>query len=337
MNLKLAVFLTVSVTVLALFLLVKSPPIPVTHSNFLVLTEDNTISLSGEIGSEESTKAILQGRTLDQRSTIDNIKKHVGLKTHEPLYIFMNTPGGSVRAGQELIEAFHGLNHPVKTVTLFAASMGFQIVQGLDERLVLENGILMSHRAAGGVEGTLGGQSPSQFENRYSLWYDILKKLDLQTVKRTNGKQTLESYQKAYADEMWRLGQRAVDEGYADRVVTVRCDDSLKGVDVKHVTFFGFDISYEVDKCPINTGIMNVKVTAPMFGDNANETDDADKGKEKSKGKKHKGKDKDKSKDEKKGSAEETYYPDPQELQDVKDKFIEDYNHKMKTPVVPYW
>jgi ATP-dependent protease ClpP protease subunit len=51
--------------------------------------------------------------------------------SNEPIYLFLNTPGGSIQTGLEIIESLKGLDRPVSTVTLFAASMGFQIAQNL--------------------------------------------------------------------------------------------------------------------------------------------------------------------------------------------------------------
>ena len=62
---------------------------------------------------------------------------------------------------------------------------------------------------------------------------------------------------------MWLTGTKAVNEGYADRIVTVKCDISLSGVTTHHVNFLGADITYDLDQCPINTSPMNVRIGAP--------------------------------------------------------------------------
>ena len=118
----------------------------------------------------------------------------------------------------------------------------------------------MSHRAKGGFEGEFGGQSPSQIDSRYALWKSRLDELDQKTVDRTGGKQTLASYQKQYASEMWLTGTQSVAQGYADKVVTVKCDSSLSGTTSHSAQVFVFDVTYELDNCPINTSPMNVKV-----------------------------------------------------------------------------
>lgn len=182
----------------------------------------------------------------------------------KPIYLFLSTPGGSIQAGLLLIEQLQSLKRPVHTVTLFAASMGFQIAQNLGDRLILKNGVLMSHRAYGGFEGSFGGQTPSPIDGIYGLWISRITEMDQKTVERTNGKQTLESYQKQYAPDMWRTGSQAVAEGYADKVVRVSCDDSLEGTTSHEALVMGIiPVSYELSKCPMDTTPKNVKVNIP--------------------------------------------------------------------------
>lgn len=231
------------------------------NSNSVVLSKSNTVVLTGEVNGESVGKVIYEAKDID--SKLHGRKERLGLSKQKPIYLFMNTPGGSIQSGLELLEALSGLGRKINTVTLFSASMGFQIVQGLGDRLILRNGVLMSHRAAGQMSGSFGGQKPSQMESRYNFWYNRIQELDQQTVSRTNGKQTLESYQKAYADELWLTGQQSVDGGYADKIVTVRCDETLNGTTTHSIQFFGLNISYDLDNCPINTSPMNVRVGSP--------------------------------------------------------------------------
>ena len=146
---------------------------------------------------------------------------------------------------------------------MFAASMGFQIIQNLDDRLILKNGVMMSHRAAGGFEGSFGGTKPSQIDSRYQFWLDRVRELDEQTVSRTKNKQTYESYTKEYANEMWLTGTKSVQEGYSDEVVLVKCDSTISGTSKHSADFMGFQVSYELDNCPLNTAPMNVSMLLP--------------------------------------------------------------------------
>lgn len=225
----------------------------------VTVSEDNVLVVAGVIDDKSMGEILFQARKLDEKLSK---KELFGLKEKKPLYVFLYTPGGSIQTGLETIEALRGLGRPIHTVTLFAASMGFQLAQNLDKRYVLNNGILMSHRAAGGEEGSFGGQAPSQLQNRLGLWERRMKELDEHTVARTGGKQTYESYIKAYSDELWLTGAEAVNAGYADEVVTIHCDKSLNGVTTHSVTLMGIiNVDYDLDKCPINTSPMNIRVS----------------------------------------------------------------------------
>lgn len=224
----------------------------------ITLTGDNLLLLTGEVNGDSVGAIIKRARELDFKN-----QGKMRIDHSTPLYLYLNTPGGSIISGMELIEALKGMGRPVHTVTAFAASMGFQIAQGLNNRYVLKSGILMSHRAAGQFEGSFGGPPPSQMDSRYGLWLQITKELDEVAVARTNGKQTLESYQKAYSNELWATGQQSIAGGYADEIVMVKCGEGLEGTTEHTMEFLGMSIHFELDKCPINTSPVNAKVVAP--------------------------------------------------------------------------
>lgn len=229
-----------------------------TDPNKIVLNSSNTVKLTGIIDADSVSKTIVELRKLDSKSSYSKQK---------PIYLFVYSPGGSIQDGLELIEAAKGLNRSVDTVTMFAASMAFQTVQNLGERHILKSGVLMSHRAAGGFEGYFGGESPSQLDSRYGFWLQRIKELDEKTVERTNGKQTLESYRKQYANEEWLTGPQSVQMGYADSIVTVQCDSSLDGTDEHNISYFGIQIQYETSHCPLISSPLNVKVIGSSQGE----------------------------------------------------------------------
>jgi ATP-dependent Clp protease, protease subunit len=224
----------------------------------VVLSRSNSLSLNGEINGDTTAAIIASAKELDNNMS-GFMERRLGKK---PIYLFLNSPGGSIQSGLEIIEALKGLGRPVDTVTMFAASMAWQLAQNLDDRLILKNGVLMSHHAAGEMSGSFGGVHPSQMDNRIQLWLDRVRELDQQTVKRTNGKQTYESYINQYDHEMWLTGTKAVDQGYADEIVLVKCDKSLAGTTKHQLNFMGAEISYELDNCPLNTAPLNIKIGA---------------------------------------------------------------------------
>lgn len=243
--LKRAIAITVG---LALFAIPASRVFsqPKDHTTF---RSTNTVLLNEEVTSQTVAKWISEVQRLDA----------IG-PASAPIYLAVYSPGGDIVAGMAFNEALKGTRRPIVTVTFFAASMAFQIVQNAGERQVLSTGILMSHRAKGGFEGEFGGQDPSQLDSRYQLWKDIINTFDQKTVDRTNGKQTLAGYQKSYVSELWRVGQRAVNEGYADKVVSASCDGSLNGLDKHEASFMGMKINFSTSKCPMISGIVDVSM-----------------------------------------------------------------------------
>ena len=220
-----------------------------TMAKDIKLTKDNVLVLDQAFTGPSVAKLIQEAR-----------QKDADLKSGYPMYLFLNTPGGSIQAGLELIEALKGLNRPIHTITLFAASMGWQLLQHLGDRYVLNYGRLMSHKARGQIGGEFGG-GPSQLDSRYGLWLRTIDLMDKQTVKRTNGKKTLKKYRSEYDNELWLNGAEAVDHGYADEVVTVQCDKALDDESREsNISFFGMKIGLTMSGCPIITYPTSVSV-----------------------------------------------------------------------------
>lgn len=209
----------------------------------ITLTEDNTLVLN---------------RVFTAKSTIELMEKatklDASLPSGYPMYLFLYTPGGSIQAGLELYEFLKGLNRPVHTITLFAASMGFQTVQQLGDRYILNWGVLMSHYARGGSSGTMGGTDmPSTKKSIDGLWERRIDMMDKKTVERTEGKQTIESYRKAYMFDLWLNGPEAVEQGYADEVVIAKCSESLEETYNQTENFGFIKIHLVWSKCPLKT------------------------------------------------------------------------------------
>lgn len=220
----------------------------VNASEMITLSKDNTITLNDAFYGDTVSKLAKKAKELDART-----------ESSDPIYLVLNSPGGSIDAGLELIENLNSLRRPVKTITVFSASMGFQTVQGVKgERLVTQNGTLMSHKASGGFDG----EFPGQLDSRYAYWLKRVTRMNEQAVKRTNGKLTLQSYNNLIENEYWCDGQECVDKGFADRVASAQCDKSLEGVR-KEVwyrdIFMGMvlEIVVTLDKCPLNTNVMS--------------------------------------------------------------------------------
>ena len=128
--------------------------------------------------------------------------------------------------------------------------MGFHIVENADQRMILPNGVLMSHRAKGGVEGEWDGS----IDVRYKFIKNMLDRLNIIAASRMG--LSLQDYKDLIHDEYWTRGSDAVAQKAADTVVAARCDESLSGTEERTVaTMFG-SVSLIFAKCPL--------ITAPL-------------------------------------------------------------------------
>lgn len=167
------------------------------------------------------------------------------LRKNATIYLVIDSPGGSVFAGLGLIDFMKALPQKITTITLFAASMGFQIVQNSDHRMIMTNGTLMSHRARGGVEGQFDGE----LESRYKMVKRAIDYMDVIASKRMG--LSLKTYKALILNEYWVHGFDAVADRAADEQILVQCGVSLDGTElIKLRTFFG-TINAKFSKCPL--------------------------------------------------------------------------------------
>lgn len=215
----------------------------------IVLSKENTAVLRGPVNSSSVADVMLQLSELNKSGS-----------DSEPIYLILNTPGGSVMDGLNLIEYMNSLRRPVHSISIFAASMGFHILQNSGKRYVTKYGTIMSHRARGGFNGDI----PQQVKSRFKHITDLLEKMDEQVISRTNGKFSKESYSELIRDEYWAVGNNAVKDGFADDVAKVKCDASLNGTTEKQLmTFFG-SLTVSFANCPL--------ITEPLAVEKENQT-----------------------------------------------------------------
>lgn len=212
-------------------------------SENIVLTEKNSVRFNEEFSDIYVAK--IQGEV---------IAKVNRLASDEPLYLVLDTPGGSVFAGAILIDNLKALGHPIHTITVFSASMGYQLVQNMGTRYILPTGILMSHRAAGGVQGQFYGE----IESRLQMIKDVVDSLDEVAANRTNT--TIENYRKSVQNELWAIGSKAIASSQADAIARATCDKSLRGTESTTIQTFIGPVELIFSKCPIITAPIDFKL-----------------------------------------------------------------------------
>jgi ATP-dependent protease ClpP protease subunit len=218
----------------------------------VTLKRSNTIVMNKEFTPESAAQVAIEAAVMDML-----------LPSNEPIYLVLNTPGGSIFAGLEMIENLNSLSRPINTITIYAASMGFQTVQQLKgKRYIVGNGTLMSHKARGSVEG----EFPGQLDERYRYVLGVVTDMDKINADRTKGVHTTESYQKLIENEYWCGPADCAKNGFIDDKVIVKCDESLYGTHdeiVQEDVVFGMQLQFSArfSNCPTITAPLAVSAT----------------------------------------------------------------------------
>lgn len=201
----------------------------------ITLESRNTVVFRGPVTGSSVAKAMKQLQAVSRSVSKDTL-----------IYLVLDTPGGSIGDGLDLIDFAKALPQKIVTVTLFAASMGFQIAQNLDTRYIVTNGTLMSHRAR---VGGMGGQIKGEFESRYKMIRRSVDLLDFIASKRMGLDQ--KAYESMIVNEYWVYGFDAINDKAADEEVLLQCGESMSGNDVVDFeTMFGV-VKVTFNGCPL--------------------------------------------------------------------------------------
>jgi len=202
------------------------------YSRDIVFTPTNTLVLRGEVNATSANKLIHSILTSPEKD----------------LYLFIDSPGGSIFAGLRLIEAIKASDKNIICVANTAISMAFAILQGCDERLIVEDAVLMQHMASYGVEG----QEPNNYTFAGFI-HRMVKGLDKQQADRI-GLSENEFYSKI-RDDWWLWDNEAIQANAADGKVSVTCSpELLKRYTTETFQVFIFTIKLKFSACPLIPG-----------------------------------------------------------------------------------
>jgi ATP-dependent protease ClpP protease subunit len=204
------------------------------------LEEANTISIQGVINNSSMAKA-----------QAELAEKALLLGSDATIYIVLDSGGGSIFAGLDFIEFARALPNKIITITKFAGSMAFQIAQHLDDRYILDTGVLMSHRARGGVKGQFDGE----LESRLAFYKDMFNRLESQSAHRMGLE--LDVYKALIINEFWSTGFRSIENNSADEVIKATCGKSLLGTKTVAVSTFIGTMEVKISKCPLIRGVIS--------------------------------------------------------------------------------
>ena len=182
------------------------------------LMKDRIIMLNGPV--EDMMANVIVAQMLYLES--ENPDKEINL--------YINSPGGAVTAGLAIYDTMQYIKCDVRTIVMGqACSMGSFLAQAgtTGKRIVLPESRTMIHRVSSGTPGTSGSVHVQelQFEDakrHYEESQKVNKRLTELYVKHNTAGKTYEELFETMKFDTFLTAQEAVENGFADKVVTSR-------------------------------------------------------------------------------------------------------------------
>jgi len=175
---------------------------------FSRLLKENVIFLVGQVEDHMANLIVAQMLFLES----ENPEKDI--------FLYINSPGGSVTAGMAIYDTMNFIKPDVSTVCVGqAASMGaFLLTAGAKgKRYILPNARVMIHQPLGGFQG-----QASDFEIHAKEILSIKEKMNRLMAEHTG--QKYEKVKKDTDRDNFLGGQEAVDYGLVDSILRSRDD-----------------------------------------------------------------------------------------------------------------
>lgn len=170
------------------------------------LLEDRIIFLTGEINDAVANMIVAQLIYLE------------GKNPDKDIYLYINSPGGSVSAGLAIFDTINFIKCDVSTCCIgLAASMGaFLLASGTKgKRFALPNSEIMIHQPLGGAQG-----QASDIEIQAKHIQKIKEKINRILSERTG--QPLEKVEKDTDRDFYMSAEQALEYGLIDKIFEKR-------------------------------------------------------------------------------------------------------------------
>ena len=181
------------------------------------------------------------------------IKREISLMSMvdtSPMYIYINTNGGSVTAGTNFIQYLNYIkvNKTISCIADTALSMGFNIFQHCNERLVLPTSKVMQHQVSLRFGGSLENIN-SYLEMINSINRDMI---DIESSRLSMNR---DEYRGEIDNDWWIYGgQNIINNRVADRLISaVGCDREILNKFIKSVEpgLLGIKTEKNIPLCPL--------------------------------------------------------------------------------------
>lgn len=165
---------------------------------------------------------LLEGEVHDQMANLI-VAQLLFLESEDPdkdIYLYINSPGGSVTAGMAIYDTIQFIKPDVNTIVMGqSCSMGSLLAQAgaPGKRKILPNARHMVHQPSGGARG-----QATDMEIQVKEILAMKKSLTEIYVKHNSKGKTFEELAKDMERDYFMSAQEAVEYGLADEVVTKR-------------------------------------------------------------------------------------------------------------------
>ena len=156
--------------------------------------------------------SILRYNRLDEENGVPEDKR-------KPIYLYINSPGGSVSDGYGLVDAIITSKTPVYTINLaMCASMGFLIFIAGHKRFSMPHAQFLMHDGS-----TSGWDSTAKMKDRMEFETIQLEEMTKKYIlSRTRISENL--YKEKYRCEWYFLPEEAKENGVVDAIVGQDCE-----------------------------------------------------------------------------------------------------------------
>lgn len=139
----------------------------------------------------------------------------MNMQNHDPIWLFVHSPGGSIDEGLMLIDTMQAIESPVYTVGRATASMGTVILAAGEpsHRYLSAHAKVMLHLVSGAFGGDVKDVkiATEQMEKTQETLTSMLMEY---------GVKDLEQLEKDLDRDFWLNAQEAIDYGLADKIFT---------------------------------------------------------------------------------------------------------------------
>ena len=169
------------------------------------LLKDRIIMLTGPVEDNMANSVIAQLLFLDAQ---DNTKD---------IYLYVNTPGGSVSAGLAIVDTMNFIKSDVQTIVMgVAASMGTVIASSgaKGKRFMLPNAEYLIHQPMGGA-----GSGTQQTDMAIVAEHLLRIRNTLEKILAENSGKSVEQIHKDAERDYWMSAQETLEYGFIDEIM----------------------------------------------------------------------------------------------------------------------